>query len=42
MLRFYHTTCIQQSSEIDPDAQRSRGILQRWGPEFAKLLSPLL
>jgi cardiolipin synthase len=42
MLRFYQTRCIQESDEIDLDVWQSRGTLQDWGSEFAKLLSPLL
>ena len=41
-LRSYRTTCIQQSKELDPEHGRGRGMLRRWGAEFAKLLSPLL
>ena len=42
LLRFYQTKCIQESNELDLSAWRSRGILQQWGAQFAKLLSPLL
>jgi cardiolipin synthase A/B len=42
LLRFYQTQCIQESNELELSAWRSRGILQQWGAEFAKLLSPLL
>lgn len=41
-LRSYRTACIQESIELDLDAWERGGILQRWGPEFAKLFSPLL
>lgn len=42
LLRFYETRCIQESKELDLSAWRSRGALQQWGAQFAKLLSPLL
>jgi cardiolipin synthase A/B len=42
LLRFYQTTCIQESNELDLSTWRSRSHLQRWGAQFAKLLSPLL
>jgi cardiolipin synthase A/B len=41
-LRSYRSACIEESIELDPDAWERGGILQRWGPEFAKLFSPLL
>ena len=42
LLRFYQTGCIEESIEIDLPDWRRRGMLQQWGAEFAKLLSPLL
>ncbi len=42
LLRFYQSKCIQESKKLDLSAERSRGMLQQWGAEFAKLLSPLL
>ena len=41
-LRSYQTRCIADSKRLDLQSWRSRGPLQRWGAEFAKLLSPLL
>jgi cardiolipin synthase len=42
LLRFYQANYIQQSKELDWSDWRGRGIVQQWGAQFAKLLSPLL
>jgi hypothetical protein len=42
LLRFYQTTRIQESREIDLPTWRNRGFFQEWGAQFAKLLSPFL
>jgi cardiolipin synthase len=41
-LRSDLTRFIQESNELDPSTWQRRGVLRRWGAEFAKLLSPLL
>jgi cardiolipin synthase A/B len=41
-LRSYQARCIKGSKRLDLPSWRSRGPLQPWGAEFAKLLSPLL
>jgi cardiolipin synthase len=41
-LRTYQAKCIQESKELDLAALQNRSVLRRWGPQFAKLLSPLL
>jgi hypothetical protein len=42
LLRFYQTNEIQESRGLDLTDSRSRAIMQQWGAQFAKLLSPLL
>jgi cardiolipin synthase len=42
LLRFYAAQCIQESEQLELDRWRSRGWLQRWGAQAAKLFSPLL
>lgn len=42
LLRFYQTSCLQESKELDLTTWRGRGLRQQWGAELAKLLSPLL
>lgn len=41
-LRFFQTGWLQESKELDLLTWRTRGTRERWGAEFAKLLSPLL
>jgi cardiolipin synthase len=41
-LRAYQTACIQESKELEWSEWQRRGAAQQWGPQFAKLVSPLL